>query len=150
MRHTRCALLTGVQTCALPISGASLIAGHGFVGLFLAPRPVKNIDRIQPARHFDDRRRPALVGKVPRETVGIYGCRSNDQFQVGATIDRSEEHTSELQSLMRISYDVFCLKKNIEKTQDTRSNSHTDIQPTEHNTNIPPHSTYLYSHKKPY
>src|SRR3546814_9918069 len=27
------------------------------------------------------------------------------------TIDRSEEHTSELQSLMRISYAVFCLKK---------------------------------------
>src|SRR3546814_7075732 len=26
-------------------------------------------------------------------------------------LDRSEEHTSELQSLMRISYDVFCLKK---------------------------------------
>src|SRR3546814_9484500 len=32
--------------------------------------------------------------------------------------DRSEEHTSELQSLMRISYAVFCLKKkqNIERT----------------------------------
>src|SRR3546814_1550412 len=29
---------------------------------------------------------------------------------------RSEEHTSELQSLMRISYAVFCLKKNIKKT----------------------------------
>src|SRR3546814_7134071 len=28
---------------------------------------------------------------------------------------RSEEHTSELQSLMRISYAVFCLKKNINK-----------------------------------
>src|SRR3546814_9252849 len=28
-----------------------------------------------------------------------------------ATADRSEEHTSELQSLMRISYAVFCLKK---------------------------------------
>src|SRR3546814_10706008 len=27
------------------------------------------------------------------------------------TAERSEEHTSELQSLMRISYDVFCLKK---------------------------------------
>src|SRR3546814_2560038 len=27
--------------------------------------------------------------------------------------DRSEEHTSELQSLMRISYDVFCLKKKL-------------------------------------
>src|SRR3546814_14475924 len=29
----------------------------------------------------------------------------------GADADRSEEHTSELQSLMRISYAVFCLKK---------------------------------------
>src|SRR3546814_10205680 len=29
--------------------------------------------------------------------------------------DRSEEHTSELQSLMRISYAVFCLKKKINK-----------------------------------
>src|SRR3546814_4035402 len=29
-----------------------------------------------------------------------------------ACVDRSEEHTSELQSLMRISYAVFCLKKN--------------------------------------
>src|SRR3546814_5833316 len=31
--------------------------------------------------------------------------------QAGAHHDRSEEHTSELQSLMRISYAVFCLKK---------------------------------------
>src|SRR3546814_7528800 len=30
--------------------------------------------------------------------------------------DRSEEHTSELQSLMRISYAVFCLKKKNNKT----------------------------------
>src|SRR3546814_9107048 len=30
--------------------------------------------------------------------------------------DRSEEHTSELQSLMRISYAVFCLKKKKKKT----------------------------------
>src|SRR3546814_8335754 len=29
----------------------------------------------------------------------------------GGTVPRSEEHTSELQSLMRISYAVFCLKK---------------------------------------
>src|SRR3546814_5416763 len=29
-------------------------------------------------------------------------------------LKRSEEHTSELQSLMRISYDVFCLKKKIQ------------------------------------
>src|SRR3546814_1143103 len=32
-------------------------------------------------------------------------------LQPEQTVDRSEEHTSELQSLMRISYAVFCLKK---------------------------------------
>src|SRR3546814_8727345 len=32
-------------------------------------------------------------------------------FQLGHPLARSEEHTSELQSLMRISYAVFCLKK---------------------------------------
>src|SRR3546814_8205120 len=32
-------------------------------------------------------------------------------LQAGVRHDRSEEHTSELQSLMRISYAVFCLKK---------------------------------------
>src|SRR3546814_4987281 len=32
---------------------------------------------------------------------------------------RSEEHTSELQSLMRISYAVFCLKKNINRKENT-------------------------------
>src|SRR3546814_7666891 len=35
---------------------------------------------------------------------------------------RSEEHTSELQSLMRISYAVFCLKKNIITYQSSRIN----------------------------
>src|SRR3546814_4104429 len=36
------------------------------------------------------------------------------------TVERSEEHTSELQSLMRISYAVFCLKKNKTHTQTRR------------------------------
>src|SRR3546814_8500318 len=36
---------------------------------------------------------------------------------------RSEEHTSELQSLMRISYAVFCLKK---KTKDTKTHLYTN------------------------
>src|SRR3546814_1319460 len=35
--------------------------------------------------------------------------RSDEHYRVGS--QRSEEHTSELQSLMRISYAVFCLKK---------------------------------------
>src|SRR3546814_7885297 len=34
-------------------------------------------------------------------------------FEIGDEVRRSEEHTSELQSLMRISYAVFCLKKKI-------------------------------------
>src|SRR3546814_5083535 len=34
-----------------------------------------------------------------------------DKYRPHADRDRSEEHTSELQSLMRISYAVFCLKK---------------------------------------
>src|SRR3546814_7365190 len=38
------------------------------------------------------------------------GTRS-DHAPHGIRIERSEEHTSELQSLMRISYAVFCLKK---------------------------------------
>src|SRR3546814_3876013 len=33
--------------------------------------------------------------------------------------DRSEEHTSELQSLMRISYAVFCVKKNTKRQRHT-------------------------------
>src|SRR3546814_6958124 len=40
---------------------------------------------------------------------------------------RSEEHTSELQSLMRISYAVFCLKKKINKTINIITRKHYDI-----------------------
>src|SRR3546814_3337948 len=38
---------------------------------------------------------------------------------LGQAIARSEEHTSELQSLMRISYAVFCLKKKKQNTQSS-------------------------------
>src|SRR3546814_9498128 len=37
---------------------------------------------------------------------------------------RSEEHTSELQSLMRISYAVFCLKNNTKKTHQRTHKKH--------------------------
>src|SRR3546814_7035142 len=37
---------------------------------------------------------------------------------LGSVIERSEEHTSELQSLMRISYAVFCLKKKKKKQKN--------------------------------
>src|SRR3546814_8973604 len=42
---------------------------------------------------------------------------TDDQTRIAAFETRSEEHTSELQSLMRISYAVFCLKK--QKQKDT-------------------------------
>src|SRR3546814_8063197 len=54
---------------------------------------------------------------VRRDRVGIEqaeraGRRAMfDQAGDGVEAQRSEEHTSELQSLMRISYAVFCLKK---------------------------------------
>src|SRR3546814_8986192 len=41
-------------------------------------------------------------------------CASTNSFDAWAS--RSEEHTSELQSLMRISYAVFCLKKKKQTT----------------------------------
>src|SRR3546814_1374233 len=44
-----------------------------------------------------------------------------DDLSICGGRDRSEEHTSELQSLMRISYAVFCLKKkNIEIIYSTK------------------------------
>src|SRR3546814_3662992 len=49
----------------------------------------------------------------------------------GEAVERSEEHTSELQSLMRISYAVFCLNKkktrNEKQSQTTDSGHTTDI-----------------------
>src|SRR3546814_9809707 len=58
--------------------------------------------------HPDD---PASPVTIRREGMAAF-------FQ-GKDSDRSEEHTSELQSLMRISYAVFCLKT-IKKTKYTR------------------------------
>src|SRR3546814_4758313 len=49
-----------------------------------------------------------IAAQLAQRTVGI-GVRVATQAAAGQA--RSEEHTSELQSLMRISYAVFCLKK---------------------------------------
>src|SRR3546814_4958908 len=43
--------------------------------------------------------------------VMVIDAAEDFSFARKAALDRSEEHTSELQSLMRISYAVFCLKK---------------------------------------
>src|SRR3546814_1387739 len=49
-------------------------------------------------------------------------------------IRRSEEHTSELQSLMRISYAVFCLKKKHKKYHQQFKRIHKTNRTNEHNT----------------
>src|SRR3546814_1354067 len=54
-----------------------------------------------------------------REEVDWFLCGMGRFFP-----ERSEEHTSELQSLMRISYAVFCLKKK-KTAEDTYYNTHT-------------------------
>src|SRR3546814_2423524 len=62
---------------------------------------------IDPVLDYD-----AASGRV--DTIGadsILSAASEAGFRIMLVLERSEEHTSELQSLMRISYAVFCLKK---------------------------------------
>src|SRR3546814_10372491 len=57
-------------------------------------------------------------GKVTRDSSMLSGPPSNALLHL---LTRSEEHTSELQSLMRISYAVFCLKKKNKYTTTTHT-----------------------------
>src|SRR3546814_6382778 len=54
------------------------------------------------------------LGEVRAPTLILWG-RHDRLIDVSCVSVRSEEHTSELQSLMRISYAVFCLKKKKKK-----------------------------------
>src|SRR3546814_3329490 len=92
-RHTRCALVTGVQTCALPIL-------RGLDGRFVTMNSNISGDR-------------AFWQLKIALNVAAIGCRGIEEPTLVAAYNniRSEEHTSELQSLMRSSYAVFCLKK---------------------------------------
>src|SRR3546814_5755882 len=58
-----------------------------------------------------------FIGPCPRRVPRHYRRRaSRGAARIKKASRRSEEHTSELQSLMRISYAVFCLKKKHTKT----------------------------------
>src|SRR3546814_5474930 len=59
--------------------------------------------------HFD--REPRFYANLGFDGGIWFGQGNFDQDQAWHVEGRSEEHTSELQSLMRISYAVFCLKK---------------------------------------
>src|SRR3546814_4128250 len=60
---------------------------------------------------------PAALEALAGATAGRrpWLAASTHDGEETACLDRSEEHTSELQSLMRISYAVFCLKKKTQK-----------------------------------
>src|SRR3546814_4289491 len=115
-RHTRCALVTGVQTCALPILEAEAEEGSrgGEEGLRDRGRREGEEDRrhrqahdrgIGPEDCLRRRRRQLVDAKAQHHHEGQRRQHRHPHQR------RSEEHTSELQSLMRISYAVFCLKK---------------------------------------
>src|SRR3546814_5899349 len=67
-----------------------------------------------------DRQRAAPLARSPRRHPLV--CGGMDHQRAGSP--RSEEHTSELQSLMRISYAVFCLKKKKNRHHTVKTNSY--------------------------
>src|SRR3546814_9183251 len=79
------------------------------------------------ARRQSRRRLSRAPGKPARWPVADVKRRAGDDRKAGCEaagadrhLGRSEEHTSELQSLMRISYAVFCLKKKKEIKETTK------------------------------
>src|SRR3546814_6768134 len=58
---------------------------------------------------------------------------------------RSEEHTSELQSLMRISYAVFCLKKKNKQSGTADSTCMTVVTDKKDLTRVPVFTTHTYT-----
>src|SRR3546814_5402214 len=76
------------------------------------------------------------------------GHGRNPRGDLGTNRSRSEEHTSELQSLMRISYAVFCLKKtnkhNNQEAAHSKQQSHQHISSSERKTSyVDAHIQYL-------
>src|SRR3546814_6511973 len=102
---------TRFLSCHLRTAHGARVASHGGrAGSQLEVGEVKHFGKTTAAPRLDrtDRwhQRTIPAGAV----VCISGVR------------RSEEHTSELQSLMRISYAVFCLKKKIQRKQPEEGN----------------------------
>src|SRR3546814_3353387 len=68
--------------------------------------------------HGDDDQIVPIAGSAPLSAKLLRNSKLKiyERFPHGMCTTRSEEHTSELQSLMRISYAVFCLNKKKDKT----------------------------------
>src|SRR3546814_4677314 len=95
------------------INGYVLVRSRAALLMFAAPQPVSPARKMAQCR-VDLRRchglgyHRRLAWRLQRIGDGLALDRDSIAYSCGR---RSEEHTSELQSLMRISYAVFCLKK---------------------------------------
>src|SRR3546814_6737750 len=132
--HTRGALVSGVQTCALPIWFSFPRSDHHFpanvpvhptgsgAGLRAALRDGDEICSAVPADLRSSASASPNVGAGDDHPTRDFTTTSASiSVLVEHRVVRSEEHTSELQSLMRSSYAVFCLKK---KKQTQPTNRH--------------------------
>src|SRR3546814_4895558 len=125
-----CGLVTGVQTCALPIwfqESLFLVLPvlHRCRICLRGRRSRTSLQRVE-AREAGSWRRSDLRRYRSRALVARPEEHRRSRRRIGLLAQRialggsrSEEHTSELQSLMRISYAVFCLKKNKNNIQIT-------------------------------
>src|SRR3546814_4646640 len=95
----------GVSLAAL----AFILPSAGFAQDAPEPRAIVSDGNpiLADGRTYSTDPAPLVVG----DTLYILAGRDEAPPDVNDFIMRSEEHTSELQSLMRISYAVFCLKK---------------------------------------
>src|SRR3546814_8079503 len=96
------------------------------------------------SRLLDEHVLAGLECALRERRMGVDGRGDRDP-SIDAVEGRSEEHTSELQSLMRISYAVFCLKKK-KKTQykQTQKETNMKLETSQHNT----HEEQIESNKK--
>src|SRR3546814_2081519 len=81
-------------------------------------RTAKGQEILHLLGNIDDEALPheyALTAKLARFFAQAWSKDADRYWLAVDVMGRSEEHTSELQSLMRISYAVFCLKKNKKK-----------------------------------
>src|SRR3546814_5531525 len=123
-RHTRCALVTGVQTCALPIfpppaEGSAEVAARvadararqtmRYNGNGVRTNAEVDGDLLEKVAGPDGPGRQLLAQAAEAMRLSARGYTR--VVRVARTGGRSEEPTSELQSLMPNSYAVFCLKK---------------------------------------
>src|SRR3546814_969983 len=112
-RHTRCALVTGVQTCALPILRAKYTlfseGCRGHLGKRLIER-YKLADGTDP-QHYAIGLKELWEVDPSRHDLGLVVHGAGWPLSITGADSRSAEHKSELQSLLRISYDVLCLKQ---------------------------------------